>query len=285
MVLDGIFRKHRNTVVNPETDVHEIPEGVWVKCSNCNEILYNKELEKNHKVCQKCGFHFRVPARERLKMTLDEGSFREMDAGYLPVNPFNLADYGNKLAQARKTTGLNEAVVTGEGTIEGFPTVVAVMDAGFMMGSMGTVVGEKITRAVEAAISGKKPLIIFSASGGARMQEGILSLMQMAKTVAALTRLAEAGILYISVLTDPTTGGVSASFAAIGDIVIAEPGALIGFAGPRVIEQTIRQKLPEGFQRAEFLKQHGFVDIIVPRAQMRPTLAKLLDLHIKGEKE
>jgi acetyl-CoA carboxylase carboxyl transferase subunit beta len=279
-----IFKKQKYSIVNPESDIHEIPEGVWVKCSNCNEILYNKELDKNFKVCQKCGFHFRLNSQERLKMTLDEGSFRELDNGVLPVNPFNLPDYENKLAQARKNTGLNEAVVTGEGTIEGFTVMVAVMDARFMMASMGTVVGEKITRAIEAALAAKKPLIIFSASGGARMQEGILSLMQMAKTVAALTLLAEAGILYISILTDPTTGGVSASFAAVGDIIIAEPGALIGFAGPRVIEQTIRQKLPEGFQRAEFLKQHGFVDVIVPRSQMKPTLARLLDLHLKGEK-
>lgn len=281
MDLD-IFKKQKYSIVNPELDIHEIPEGVWVKCFNCNEILYNKELDKNFKVCQKCGFHFRLNSQERLKMTLDEGSFRELDNGVLPVNPFDLPDYENKLAQARKNTGLNEAVVTGEGTIDGFPVMVAVMDARFMMASMGTVVGEKITRAIEAALAAKKPLIIFSASGGARMQEGILSLMQMAKTVAALTRLAEAGILYITILTDPTTGGVSASFAAVGDIIIAEPGALIGFAGPRVIEQTIRQKLPEGFQRAEFLKQHGFVDIIVPRSQMKPTLARLLDLHLRG---
>ena len=281
MDLD-IFKKQKYSIVNPELDIHEIPEGVWVKCFNCNEILYNKELDKNFKVCQKCGFHFRLNSQERLKMTLDEGSFRELDNGVLPVNPFDLPDYENKLAQARKNTGLNEAVVTGEGTIEGLPVMVAVMDAYFMMASMGTVVGEKITRAIEAALAAKKPLIIFSASGGARMQEGILSLMQMAKTVAALTRLAEAGILYITILTDPTTGGVSASFAAVGDIIIAEPGALIGFAGPRVIEQTIRQKLPDGFQRAEFLKQHGFVDIIVPRSQMKPTLARLLDLHLRG---
>lgn len=281
MDLD-IFKKQKYSIVNPELDIHEIPEGVWVKCFNCNEILYNKELDKNFKVCQKCGFHFRLNSQERLKMTLDEGSFRELDNGVLPVNPFDLPDYENKLAQARKNTGLNEAVVTGEGTIEGLPVMVAVMDAYFMMASMGTVVGEKITRAIEAALAAKKPLIIFSASGGARMQEGILSLMQMAKTVAALTRLAEAGILYITILTDPTTGGVSASFAAVGDIIIAEPGALIGFAGPRVIEQTIRQKLPEGFQRAEFLKQHGFVDVIVPRSQMKPTLARLLDLHLRG---
>lgn len=262
----------------------DMPEGIWVKCDRCGEILFNKELDKNYKVCKKCGFHFRLTAFERIKITIDEGSFKELDAGLLPVNPFNLPDYEKKLAVARKNSGLNEAVVTGEGTIGGHPVVLVVMDTSFMMASMGTVVGEKITRAIEAAIDGMKPLVIFSASGGARMQEGILSLMQMPKTVAALAKLGEAGLLYISVLTDPTTGGVSASFSALGDIIIAEPGALIGFAGPRVIEQTIRQKLPEGFQRAEFLKQHGFVDIIVPRAQLRETLASLLELHHREEK-
>lgn len=283
MVLD-IFRKQKYITVQPESESRDIPEGIWVKCTRCNGILFNKELDKNYKVCLKCGFHFRLTAFERIKMTMDEGSFQEFDRDLLPVNPFKLADYESKLAAARKSSGLNEAVVTGEGTIEGHPVVMVVMDARYMMGSMGTVVGEKITRAIEAAITGQKTLIIFSASGGARMQEGILSLMQMAKTVAALTRLGEAGQLYISVLTDPTTGGVSASFAALGDVVIAEPGSLIGFAGPRVIEQTIRQKLPEGFQRAEFLKQHGFVDMIVSRSQLKGTLAKLLELHLRGEK-
>ncbi|BAF60398.1 MAG: acetyl-CoA carboxylase carboxyltransferase subunit beta [Pelotomaculum sp.] len=283
MILD-LFRKQKYITVQPESETREIPEGVWVKCERCGEILFKKELDKNYKVCLKCGFHFRLSAFERIAMTVDEGSFKELDAALLPVNPFNLPDYESKLVSARQSTGLNEAVLTGEAAIEGYPAVVVVMDARFMMASMGTVVGEKITRAAEAAAAGRRPLIIFSASGGARMQEGILSLMQMAKTVAALARLGEEGQLYISVLTDPTTGGVSASFAALGDIVIAEPGALIGFAGPRVIEQTIRQKLPEGFQRAEFLKQHGFVDMIVPRPQMKETLARLLDLHLRGEK-
>jgi acetyl-CoA carboxylase carboxyl transferase subunit beta len=282
LVLD-FFRKQKYITVQPESENRDIPEGIWVKCSRCSEILFNKELDHNHKVCLKCGYHFRVPAHERMEMTLDEGSFREMDAGMLPVNPLNLPDYGDKLDSAVKKTGLKEAVVTGEGSIGGYPVVMVVMDARYMMGSMGTVVGEKITRAIEAAAAGCKPLLIFSASGGARMQEGILSLMQMAKTVAALTRLEEAGQLYISVLTDPTTGGVSASFAALGDIIIAEPGALIGFAGQRVIEQTIRQKLPEGFQRAEFLKQQGFVDMVVPRPQLRAVLTGLLDLHLREE--
>lgn len=277
------FKKQKNAVPG-ETESRDIPEGILIKCSRCNEILLGRELDKNCRVCRKCGFHFRLSAHERIKMTLDEDSFKEINRDILPVNPFGLADYDSKLESARKSSGLNDAVVTGEGTIGNYPVVIVVMDAGFMMGSMGCVVGEKITRAVEYAAAEQKPLIIFSASGGARMQEGILSLMQMAKTVAALARLGEAGLLYISVLTDPTTGGVSASFAALGDIIIAEPGALISFAGPRVIEQTIRQKLPEGHQRAEFLKQHGFVDMVVERPRMRSTLIRLLELHLQEVK-
>lgn len=270
--------------VEPKTPGRDIPEGLWVKCSSCNEIIFNRELDKNFKVCHKCGFHFRASAYERIAMTLDEGTFIEMDAGMLPVNPFKSAEYEEKLKTARQKSGLNESVVSGEGTLAGFPVVIVVMDTNYMMASMGSVAGEKIARAIEAAAESKKPLIIFSASGGARMQEGILSLMQMAKTVAALDKLEKAGQLYISVMTDPTTGGVSASFAALGDIIIAEPGALIGFAGQRVIEQTIRQRLPEGFQRAEFQKSHGFVDMIVARTEMKTTLAKLLELHLRGEK-
>jgi len=283
LVLE-FFRKQKYITVQQELEGRDIPEGTWVKCDRCGEILFNKELDKNYKVCKKCGFHFRLNALERIKITVDEGSFNEMDEGLLPVNPFGLPEYEKKLALAREKSGLNEAVVTGEGTVGGFPAILVVMDAEFMMASMGTIVGEKITRAVEAAVRDMKPVIIFSASGGARMQEGIISLMQMPKTVAALARLGDAGLLYISVLTDPTTGGVSASFAALGDIIVAEPGALIGFAGPRVIEQTIRQKLPEGFQRAEFLKQHGFVDLIVHRPQLKETLALLLELHHREEK-
>ncbi|TEB11417.1 Acetyl-coenzyme A carboxylase carboxyl transferase subunit beta [Pelotomaculum sp. FP] len=283
MVLE-FFRKQKYIAVQPEPVSRDIPEGIWVKCSRCNEIIFSKELDKNCKVCQKCGFHFRASAYERIAMTLDEGTFKEMDTDMLPVNPFKSAEYEEKLQAARKKSGLNEAVVTGEGGLQGFQVVIVVMDSNYMMASMGTVAGEKIARAIEAAAEGQKPLIIFSASGGARMQEGILSLMQMAKTVAALDKLEKAGQLYISVLTDPTTGGVSASFAALGDIIIAEPGALIGFAGQRVIEQTIRQKLPEGFQRAEFLKSHGFVDMIVARTELKSTLAKILELHLRGEK-
>lgn len=282
MVLDA-FRKQKNAAAQSEPENRDIPEGIWSKCGRCGEILLNKDLIKNYKVCH-CGFHFRLTAPERIQMTLDSGSFREMDADMLPVNPFELTDYASKLIEARNKSGLNEAVVYGEGTIDKIPVVIVVMDTNFMMASMGTVVGEKITRAIEFATAAGLPLIIFAASGGARMQEGILSLMQLAKTVEALARLSEAGQLYITVITDPTTGGVSASFAALGDIILAEPESMIGFTGPRVIEQTIRQKLPEGFQRAEFFKQHGFIDKIVPRPQMKETLAKILELHLQGEK-
>jgi len=282
LVLE-IFRKPKYVTVRPETardsEKRDIPEGLWVKCTRCNEILYTKELEKNFKVCQKCNFHFRLGARERIRMTLDEGSFKEYDNELTTVNPLNFPNYSEKVAAAQEATGLKEAVVTGEGTIDGFPVVVGIMDSHFIMGSMGSVVGEKIARSIERAIEKKLPVIIFSTSGGARMQEGILSLMQMAKTAAALAKLDEAGLLFVSVLTDPTTGGVTASFASLGDVIIAEPGALIGFTGPRVIEQTIRQKLPEGFQRAEFMRQHGMVDMIVNRPQMKETLAKILSLH------
>ena len=283
MVLD-IFRKQKYVTLHPETSKREIPEGLWVKCDRCGEILYNKELDKNYKVCEKCGFHFRLSSKERLDMTLDENSFREYDRELVSVNPLGIPDYSEKLATAMEKTGLNEAIVTGEGTIDGQRVVIAVMDSRFIMGSMGAVLGEKFTRAVESAMEKNIPFLAFTASGGARMQEGLLSLMQMAKTTAALARLDMAGGLYISVLTDPTTGGVSASFASVADIIIAEPGALIGFAGPRVIEQAIRQKLPEGFQRAEFVRQHGFVDKIISRPQMKLFLAKLLKLHRQEEK-
>ncbi|ABO50825.1 acetyl-CoA carboxylase carboxyltransferase subunit alpha [Desulforamulus reducens MI-1] len=285
MVLE-IFRKPKYVTVRPEktettqgNERRDIPEGLWVKCSRCNEILYTKELDKNFKVCHKCNFHFRLNAQERIHMTLDEGSFQERDNELITLNPLNFPDYQEKIQSAQKATELKEAVVTGEGTIGGNPVVIGVMDSHFIMGSMGSVVGEKIARAIERAIEKKLPVVLFSTSGGARMQEGILSLMQMAKTAAALAKLDEAGLLYVAVLTDPTTGGVTASFASLGDIIIAEPGALIGFTGPRVIEQTIRQKLPEGFQRAEFLRKHGMVDMIVNRPQLKDTLANILSLH------
>ncbi|MNZ82457.1 Acetyl-coenzyme A carboxylase carboxyl transferase subunit beta [compost metagenome] len=261
----------------------EIPEGLMNKCSRCGSIQYSKELEKNLKVCPACGHHMRLNAMERIRMTMDEGSFIEYDADLVSVDPLEFPGYANKLEQQTLKSGLKEAVVTGEGTIGGFPTVVAVMSFDFFSGSMGSVVGEKITRAIEKATEKRLPIIIFSTSGGARMQESILSLMQMAKTSAALARLNEQGGLYISVITDPTTGGVSASFAMLGDIIVAEPGAVFGFAGRIVIEQTIRQKLPDDFQTAEFNLQHGQLDLVVHRKEMRGMLSQLLDLHgVKG---
>lgn len=266
-----------------ERPKREIPEGLMNKCSRCGSIQYSKELEKNLKVCSSCGHHMRLNAMERINITLDEGSFIEYDADLVSVDPLKFPGYANKLEQQELKSGLREAVVTGEGTIGGFRTIVAVMSFDYFSGSMGSVVGEKITRAIEAAIEKRLPVIIFSTSGGARMQESILSLMQMAKTSAALARLNEQGGLYISVITDPTTGGVSASFAMLGDIIVAEPGAVFGFAGRIVIEQTIRQKLPDDFQTAEFNLQHGQLDLVVHRKEMRGTLSQLLDLHgVKG---
>ncbi|GIP43264.1 acetyl-coenzyme A carboxylase carboxyl transferase subunit beta [Paenibacillus sp. J45TS6] len=261
----------------------EVPEGLMNKCSKCGTIQYSKELEKNLKVCPSCGYHMRLNAMERVKMTLDEG-FIEYDSDMVSVDPLEFPGYKSKLEQQTMKSGLKDAVVTGEGSIDGHPVVVCVMSFDFFSGSMGSVVGEKITRAIEKATQKKLPLIIFSTSGGARMQESILSLMQMAKTSSALARLDEQGGLYISVITDPTTGGVSASFAMLGDINIAEPGAIFGFAGRIVIEQTIRQKLPDDFQTAEFNLQHGQLDMVVHRKDLRTTLAKLLDMHeVKGE--
>lgn len=281
-MLKDLFRKPKYVTVHADTVRKDIPEGLWQKCPTCNEILYSKELEKTMKTCGKCGYHFRMGARERINATIDEGSFSELDADLVSANPLGFADYPVKIAKSQEATKLKDAIVTGEAVIDGKPVVIGVMDAAFVMGSMGSVVGEKVTRAVEKAIEKGVPLIIFSASGGARMQEGIISLMQMAKTCGALAKLNEARLLYISVVTDPTTGGVTASFATMGDIIVAEPGALIGFTGQRVIEQTIRQKLPEGFQTSEFLLDHGFIDMVVPRMQMKNTLAALLDLHTNG---
>lgn len=262
----------------------EIPEGLMSKCDKCGSIQYSKELEKNLKVCPSCGYHMRLNAMDRIKYTIDEGTFIEYDDDLISVDPLNFPGYATKLEQQTLKSGLREAVVTGQGKIGGFETVVAVMSFDFFTGSMGSVVGEKITRAIEAAIEKSLPMIIFSTSGGARMQESILSLMQMAKTSSALGRLSEAGGLYLSVITDPTTGGVSASFAMLGDIIISEPGAVLGFAGRIVIEQTIRQKLPEDFQTAEFNLQHGQIDLVVHRKELKSMLSKLLDLHGgKGE--
>ena len=253
--------------------------GKWVKCDNCKEILYKEELHKNLSVCPNCGKHFRLSARRRIKQIADEGTFEEIGKDILTEDPLHFEGYIKKVETLREKTKIEEAVKCGICEIEGQKVVLGVMDGNFLMGSMGRAVGERITLAIETAIKKKLPLIMFCVSGGARMQEGIVSLMQMAKTSSAIARLNEKGLLYISVLTDPTTGGVTASFASLGDIILAEPKALIGFAGPRVIEQTIKQKLPKGFQSSEFLLEHGFIDKIVERKDMKETLAKLVRLH------
>ena len=262
--------------------VEEEPQEGLLTCKGCSAKLNKDEVANNKGVCPQCSHHFRMRAIDRINMTVDSESFMEYDTDIRTVNPLEFEGYSEKLDQAREKSFLEEAVVTGEASIDKSPCVICAMDSAFMMGSMGSVVGEKISRAVEKAIEKSLPVIIFATSGGARMQEGMLSLMQMAKTSAALGKLDDAGLLYISVLTDPTTGGVTASFAMLGDIIIAEPKALIGFAGPRVIEQTIRQKLPEGFQRAEFLEERGFVDMIVHRHEMRDKLSSLLKIHSMG---
>ncbi|HEX9873143.1 MAG TPA: acetyl-CoA carboxylase, carboxyltransferase subunit beta [Deferrimonas sp.] len=280
------FTKSKAPIAAPdETKKIQIPEGVWSKCKNCNEIIYTKEIERNLNVCPKCDYHFRISARERIDLVLDTGSFVEMDAAMESVDFLDFKDskkYKDRIKAALKKSGGGDAVVCGEGTIEALPVVVSVFDFSFMGGSMGSVVGEKITRAIEKGVEKRSPVIIFSSSGGARMQESILSLMQMAKTCAALAKLKAAGIPFISVLTDPTTGGVTASFAMLGDINMAEPRALIGFAGPRVIEQTIRQKLPDGFQRSEYLLEHGMVDMIVRRQEMKARLSQILRIFTKA---
>lgn len=257
-----------------------VPSGKWVKCTHCSEIIYRDALNKSDYVCTSCGQHFRMNSSIRIGQIIDQGTFEELDAHCKTENVLDFPGYSEKIIDLQKKTGLEEGVVTGEGDIHGIRTVIAVMDSRFMMGSMGQVVGEKITRAVEHATHKRLPLIIFTASGGARMQEGIVSLMQMAKTSSALARHGEEGLFYMTVLTDPTTGGVTASFAMLGDIILAEPGTLIGFAGARVIEQTIKQKLPDGFQRAEFLLEHGYIDKIVKRSEMKDTLHQLLSYHV-----
>jgi acetyl-CoA carboxylase carboxyl transferase subunit beta len=259
----------------------EFPSHLWTKCSSCGEMLFNKQLERNLRVCMKCGHHFRIGARERIEQLLDRRSFDEKDADLVGGDPLGFVDsrpYPERLAQAQLKAAMKEAATWGTGTIEGHRVVFAALDFDFMGGSMGSVVGEKLTRAAELALTERIPLVIVSASGGARMQEGAISLMQMAKINAALARLAEASVPYLSVLTDPTTGGVSASFAAVGDVILAEPNALIGFSGQRVTDQTIGERLPKGFQRAEFLLQHGFLDQVVPRAELRSRLAAFLSL-------
>jgi acetyl-CoA carboxylase carboxyl transferase subunit beta len=254
-------------------------EGLWVKCDGCRQIIWKKDLEENLNVCPKCDRHFRISARERLAHLLDDNDYEVSDSGLTSTDPLKFVDlktYESRLKQAQATTGLTDAVINARGTINGRPAIVSAMEYSFIGGSMGAVVGEAITRAIEKATKTDTPLIIVSASGGARMMEGLISLMQLAKISAALARLDEAKVPYISVLTDPTTGGVTASFAMLGDLNIAEPGALIGFAGPRVIEQTIRQKLPQGFQRSEFLLEHGMLDAVVHRKQMKSYIARAL---------
>lgn len=261
------------------TDEPNVPNGSWIKCSYCGQVIYKEDFSNNLHICHNCEKHFRMSAPDRLDLILDQGSFKNMFSDLETVNILNFEGYDEKIKSLKEKTAIDEGVVTGTGTIGGVEVAIGVMDSRFLMGSMGRVVGEKITLLTEYATEQSLPLIIFTASGGARMQEGIVSLMQMAKTSAALKKHHEAGGLYITVLTDPTSGGVTASFAMLGDIILSEPGAFIGFAGPRVIRDTIRQELPEGFQKAEFLLEHGFIDAIVKRGQMKDTLGKLLKLH------
>lgn len=283
-MLKDLFQKKRKYATIPsEKTKREIPEGLMTKCTKCGTIQTSKELDKNLKVCSSCGYHFVLNAYERIRYLMDDGRIFEYDSDMISEDPLGFPGYLDKLAQQMEKTGFREAIVTGEGTLGGFPAVVGAMSFEFFGGSLGSVVGEKISRAAETAMQKGYPLILFSTSGGARMQESILALMQMAKTSTVLSKFHESGGLYISVLTDPTYGGVTASFAMLGDIILAEPGASIGFAGRRVIEQTIRQKLPDNFQTAEFNLQHGQLDKVVHRKELRNTLIKLLDMHtVKG---
>lgn len=287
MKLDNVFKKTRIAVGRKNyitfTRRPEVPEGLLRKCNKCGGAIIAEDVKKDHYICPKCGGYFRVHARRRIEMVTDEGSFEEWDSDLQGGNPLEYKGYEEKLEKLQEKTGLSEAVITGKAKIDGRETAIGVCDGRFLMASMGEAVGEKIARAVERATEERLPVILFACSGGARMQEGIVSLMQMAKTSAALKHHSDAGLLYISILTDPTTGGVTASFAMLGDVILAEPKALIGFAGPRVIEQTIGQKLPEGFQRAEFLMEHGFLDAIVERPQMKAVLSKILALHENGK--
>lgn len=280
MIVDKI-KKREPTAKKIENRV-DIPVGKWIKCSKCKEILYKEVVRENNAICPNCGYYFRMHINKRIETIIDSGTYKRFDLKLENTNPLDLEDYPKKLKTLREKTGIEEAVGCGIGKINGEEVVICVMDSGFLMGSMGSVVGEKITYSIEKAIELHLPLIIFCVSGGARMQEGIISLMQMAKTTAAISKLNEAGLLYISVLTDPTYGGVTASFASIADIILAEPGAMIGFAGKRVIEQTIGESLPEEFQTAEFLLEHGFIDKIVERSEMKETLYKLIKMSQPG---
>lgn len=279
------FKKHKyvqmTTTATKVVNVEEpnVPSGAWIKCSYCGEVIYKDDFNTNLSICHKCEKYYRVSAPDRLNQTVDEDSYVNMFSDLKTVNVLEFEDYDQKITSLKAKTAIDEGVLCGTATINGLPVAIAVMDSRFMMGSMGHVVGEKITLLTEYATEHKLPLIIFTASGGARMQEGIISLMQMAKTSAALKRHHDKNGLYITVLTDPTSGGVTASFAMLGDIILAEPGAFIGFAGPRVIRDTIRQELPEGFQKAEFLLEHGYIDAIVKRKEMKDTLHQLLRYH------
>ena len=277
-----VYRSRPQELKGSEVEKPIVPQGIMTKCPGCGKVIYTKLLMKNHMMCE-CGFYFRMSANERLAMVLDEDTFAEMDQQITTRDPLDFPGYGDKLIKTQTETGLVDGLVSGKGLISGMPTYIGVMDASFFMGSMGTAIGEKLTRMFEKATKERLPVIVYTASGGARMQEGIFSLMQMAKVSAAVAKHSEAGLLYITVLTNPTTGGVTASFAMLGDVILAEPNALIGFAGRRVIEQTIGQTLPEGFQRSEFLLEHGFVDKIVTRDTQKYTLGLLLKLHYTEE--
>ena len=285
MKLQNMFKKNRKSYFPLKSERPEVPEGLLKKCNKCGAAILTEEVKSAGYICPKCQGYFRVHAYERIRMTVDEDSFEEWEKDMEFVNPLEFRGYEEKVKSLKEKTGLSEAVVTGKASIEGNPAVIAVCDGRFLMASMGQVVGEKITRAVERATKEQLPVIIFACSGGARMQEGILSLMQMAKTSGAVHFHSDKGGLYITVLTDPTTGGVTASFAMLGDIILSEPNALIGFAGRRVIEQTTKKKLPEDFQRAEFLQDCGFVDAIVPRTELRATLERLLKQHSRRRDE
>ena len=279
MVIDKVKKVNKKEESIKNEKASDMLIGKWVKCSECKEILYKEDVHNNLSVCPSCGKHFRLSARRRIKQIADEGTFEEIGTNISTKNPLNFEGYLKKVEILREKTKIDEAVKCGICKINGEKAVLAIMDGNFLMGSMGSCVGERITLAIETSIEKRLPLVIFCVSGGARMQEGIISLMQMAKTSSALAKHNKAGLLYISVLTDPTTGGVTASFASLGDIILAEPDALIGFAGPRVIEQTINQKLPEGFQKSEFLLEHGFIDKIVERKDLKDTIYKIIKLH------
>lgn len=278
-VVKDRFNDDKTETKKDKKDNIDIPADLWFKCPRCQTVVYREDFQKNMKVCANCNYHSRLTWEERIELTADSGSFEEFDANMTSVNPIDFPNYEEKIADLQKKCKAKEAIVTGKCTIHGYSVIIGVMDSNFMMASMGSVVGEKITRAFEYATEHKLPVVLFTASGGARMQEGIVSLMQMAKTSGAIAHHNDAGQLYVTVLTDPTTGGVNASFASLGDVIIAEPKVLVGFAGRRVIQDTIKQQLPDDFQSAEFLQENGFVDMIVERKIMRKTLARLMKLH------